>query len=255
MVSIPKCWHVELQTSNGEKHRWAAIRTSIQQQAAICNDSTPLRSSSYRLCIEASNTSLGLNASSLTKQTPWSCTNLLPQLRCQRLLVASGATGKSHRWTIGQNALQLPSANVCPTEWHDRTSWTTEHLCGPMTEDGFLQMLLLKCSNFKPPMERNIICFFCSALRPKRCDYVDRSLQPTPDWWFQPTPKAYIQKHCSIFWPFWDNHPKYRCILHNRVIFGMLPSLQQFNLVRDGNGTSPIYKLLSIICLKKSLLG
>lgn len=166
MVSIPKCWHVELQTSNGEKHRWAAIRTSMQQQAAICNDSTPLRSSSYRLWIEASNTSLGLNASSLTKQTPWSCTNLLLQLRCQRLLVASGAMGKSPRWTIGQNALQLPSANVCPTEWHDRTSWTTEHLCGPMTEDCFLQMLLswnvqLQASNG----DKHHLFFFCSALK------------------------------------------------------------------------------------------
>ena len=74
----------------------------LQLEQAYNSKQQSAMTSSYRLCIEASNTSLGLNASSLAKQTPWSCTNLLLQLRCQTLLVASGATGKKpslNHWT------------------------------------------------------------------------------------------------------------------------------------------------------------
>ena len=168
----------------------------LQLEQAYNSKQQCAMTSSYRLCIEASNTSLGLNASSLAKQTPWSCTNLLLQLRCQTLLVASGATGKKpslNHWT------ECTAASECQCLSHWMAwSYQLNHRTSLWPDDRrwFPANAIVEMFNFKPPMERNIICsFFAQHWRPKRCDYVDRSLQATPDWWFQPTPKAYIQKH------------------------------------------------------------
>ena len=71
----------------------------LQLEQAYNSKQQSAMTSSYRLCIEASNTSLGLNASSLAKQTPWSCESAPP---------ASVSDVARCKWCHGEKALAEP---------------------------------------------------------------------------------------------------------------------------------------------------
>ena len=94
--------------------------------------------------------------------------------------------------------------------------------------------------NFKPPMGRNLNCFLPRLWKSNRCDSLDGSLQAMPDWWFQPTPKAYYTdpfQHTLAILGQSSQLSMLNCLIV--IIFGYIWDVQQ--AIWPGNRKSPNY--------------